>query len=112
MTSLLIEPSNRDHFLMQTMPFKKLLGLIVMGVGIAWYSQIKLTEAPAYPAAAAEQNSGQDEERNRHSESRAKANEGGRGLPPLMPVEEQRRLRSPAWGGQIVSPRKGSHFVP
>lgn len=96
---------------MQTMPLKKLLGLVVMAAGIAWYSHIKLTEAPsprAHPTATAEQNGDQAGNAENHS----KAREVGRGLPPLVPAEQQRPIRGPAWGGQIVSPRKGSHFDP
>lgn len=110
---------------LQSMPLKKLLGLIVMAIGIGWYSQIKLAESqPPKPVLSSTQAPPTPLSRRSSSPaamlpaSTVKAVPQRSGLPPPVPnaqlppegVGKSRSRQERAWPGQAISPRKSAAF--
>ena len=115
---------------MQTMPLKKFCGLVVAGAGIAWYSYIKAN--PGRSAASAANGgsgggggsghtapppikTGHDGSGSHAHEGSltaakngAQNNGGAHGAVSLEGLAGAGGSRN--WKGQVVSPRRGTHF--
>ena len=93
----------------QTMPLEKFLGIVVMAIGIGWYSQISLSKAPAAASGAGGQ-AGGGQLAGQHGAARPPPHRG-----PLAPVatgggEDGSGDVARGYPGQVVSPRKATLF--